>query len=115
MGFYNWRKKGGSRGGALQLNLQGELLSFFSLSSGNDTAAEDRLQEGKAWPAWETEKISQQTDLMARLLRGWERGDRGVSAGENKANCYLSQPEESWEHFKTKQAVMTQLLLLRVS
>lgn len=45
-------------GGALQLNLQGELLSSFSLSSSNDTAAEDGLQQGKAAsPAWETERF----------------------------------------------------------
>lgn len=87
----------------------------LSLGSSNDTAAEDRAEGKAALPAWETERFPNEQTCTAGLLRGCGWGGREVSAGENKASCYLSQPEESWEHFKTKQAAMSQLLLLRVS
>lgn len=51
-------------------------------------------------------QLGKQKDFSTNRLNvsapeGVGTGSRGVSAGENKANCYLSQPEESWEHFKT--------------
>lgn len=114
---------GGSRGigrlGAPELSLQGQLLPA-SPRPQSSRAAEGTPNKPGSGSARGAAASSGHRQISTPRLQGSApegegRQRQGSFSRPDKAKPYWPPPEESWERFKTKQAVMTQLLLLRVS